>query len=342
MKRQLPVANQEFQSAPIPRRERLLIAGTVGVCAALLALRGVGVVGVSDFDNWWYAARAMAQGGNPYAAVGPGRAFDWPYPMFYPLPALLVVLPLAALPATVAAVAFSGVSAFLLTYALADDAPYRLSAVASYSFFFAVAISQWSPLLIAAVLLPGLGTLLVAKPSIGLALWLYRPRWRSAAAGVLLLLVSLGVRPSWPGEWMATLKAADHMSPPIGYPGGPLVLLALLRWRRPESRLLVAMACIPHTTLLYEDLPLFLIPSSWRQSILLASLTWVAQAVNVWLGPYPALTERTKTAATVSMALCYLPCLLMVLRRPNEGILPAWLERCLAWLRGRIVARSST
>lgn len=335
------VADGVCEPAPL-RREQLLIAGIVGACAALLALRGVGVVGISDFDNWWYAARAMAQGGNPYSVVGPGHAFDWPYPMFYPLPALFVVLPFAILPVGAAAAVFSGVSAFLLTCALLRDAPHRLAAVASYSFFFAVAISQWSPLLIAAALLPWLGALLVAKPSIGLALWLYRPRWQSAAIGFVLVLISLGVRPGWPGEWLATLKAADHMAPPVAHLGGPLILLALLRWRRPEARLLIAMACIPHTTLLYEDLPLFLIPSSWRQSILLAVLTWTAQGVNVWLGPYGALIDQTKTGGTVSVALCYLPCLLMVLSRPNVGTLPLWLDRSVGRLGTLLTVKSIT
>ena len=322
------------------RCERLVLATIVGMCAAVLALRGVGVVGHSDLDQLWFGARALLRGANPYDAVGPGQAFDWPYPLFYPLPAIIVALPFATLSVAMASVVFSGLSAALLIYTFARDASYRLAAAVSFSFLFAVTISQWSPLLIAAALLPGLGFLLVAKPTIGLALWIYRPRWQSAAAAALFALFSIAVRPSWPGEWLAVLGAGDHITAPIAHLGGPFILLALLRWRRPEARLLVALACVPHTTLLYEALPLFLIPSSWPQSIALAALTWVAQAVDLWLGPYPTLADQTRTAAAVSVALCYLPCLLMVLRRPNEGILPAWLERSVASACGRVPAES--
>jgi len=41
----------------------------------------------------------------------------------------------------------------------------------------------------------------------------------------------------------------------------------------------------------------------------------------------------------MEVVLLYLPCMLMVLRRPNQGPMPAWLEQRIAawpvWLRAR-------
>lgn len=314
-------------------RGRLALAVAIGMYGAFLAWPRVGIVGLSDFNQLWYAAHALLTGVGPYAAVGPGRALDIAYPLFYPLPAVLVALPLASLRAAVASMVFSGVSAALLTFALTRVASHRVVAVLSFSFFYAAAISQWSPILIASAVLPGLGFLLVAKPTIGFALWLYRPRWQAAALGTLLLLISVVVRPAWPLEWIQTFGAARHIRAPIASPGGPLILLALLRWRRPEARLLAALACVPQTTLLYEVLPLFLVPASWAQSLVLVISTWVAKIVEITLQPYPTLVDRTRVSATISVALCYLPCLIMVLRRPNDGELPAWLEKGAARLR---------
>jgi hypothetical protein len=231
---------------------------------------------------------------------------------------------------------FSAIAAALFVWVITGDAPYRLTAVLSFSFLYAVAISQWSPLLIAAVLIPALGFLLAAKPTVGLALWLYRPSWESIVGGVLLVLLSLAVRPGWPLEWMQTFDAGTHIRAPILTRGGPLILLALFRWRRPEARLLVALACVPHTTLLYEALPLFLIPRSWKEALLLVVLNWATQTVVVVLQPYSSLADQARTSAMASVILLYIPCVVMVLRRRNEGEIPGWIGRGMAAIRATL------
>jgi hypothetical protein len=52
----------------------------------------------SDYSQVWAASRAWAAYENPYEAVGPGRAFEWPWPLLYPLPAIILSSPLAMLP----------------------------------------------------------------------------------------------------------------------------------------------------------------------------------------------------------------------------------------------------
>ncbi|HEU6449776.1 MAG TPA: hypothetical protein VFT57_00045 [Gemmatimonadaceae bacterium] len=319
--------------APRSRHEAakvvIRVTGAViaGVVAAYLAWPALGIVGKSDFNQLWYAARSLLAGGSPYGAVGPGRSFDWPFPLFYPLPGVLAAVPFTLLTPVAASILFSGISAALLAWAFTRDASYRLLALLSFSFYYAVAISQWSPLLITAALIPSLGFVFAVKPTIGLALWLYRPRWEAVAGCLAIILLSFAVRPQWLGEWVGTFGAGTHIRGPITMLGGPLILLALLRWRRPEARLLVALACVPHTTLLYEALPLFLIPASWVQALLLLALNWAAEITVITLGPYDSLIERARMNGVVSVALLYIPCLIMILRRPNEGEVPAWIDR---------------
>lgn len=38
----------------------------------------------SDFAQLWAAARGFLQGVNPYEVVGPGRPFEWDFPLLYP------------------------------------------------------------------------------------------------------------------------------------------------------------------------------------------------------------------------------------------------------------------
>jgi ABC-type anion transport system duplicated permease subunit len=60
---------------------------------------------------------------------------------------------------------------------------------------------------------------------------------------VALVLVSLLLQPSWPREWLNAVSQAPHIAPLIGQTAvGPLVLLSLMRWRRADARLLVALA----------------------------------------------------------------------------------------------------
>ena len=76
------------------------------------------------------------------------------------------------------------------------------------------------------------------------------------------------------------------MVAPITRPGGVLVLLALLKWKRADARLLLALACVPHTTVPYETIPLFLIPQTWRQAWALWALALLAYVAQWWTGPY--------------------------------------------------------
>jgi hypothetical protein len=81
--------------------------------------------------------------------------------------------------------------------------------------------------------------------------------------------------------------------------------------------LLVALAAMPHTVTAYEELPLFLIPATQRQTILLAVGSHVANLIQMRsaVGTYNA--ELVHSAYLVLM---YLPCLWMVLRpRPIAG-----------------------
>jgi hypothetical protein len=201
---------------------------------------------------------------------------------------------------------------------------------------------QWAPLLTAAFLLPWLGPVVLLKPNIGLALLLATPDRRfllsAALGGGALLLISFVLDPAWLGRWLASVRAAPHFTPPVLHLGGPLVLLALLRWRQPEARLLVAMACVPHTTLPYEALPLLLVARSWKESLLLAALSFGTLVLQFPLdaripatepGALAAFTAWVDSMGTIVVALVYLPATLLVLRRPNTGPPPAWLAPLL-------------
>jgi hypothetical protein len=234
-------------------------------------------------------------------------------------------------------------SAAALAWSLTATGWWPLLAFGSICTWQAMNLGQWSPLLASALVLAPLGAILVVKPTIGAAVFFARPSWWAVIGGMLLVAFAFAVQPSWVTDWRDALARpiqsewrAPHR-PPILYSGGLLVFAALARWRRPEARLLFAMACVPQTTLPYEVVPLFLIPRAFAESAVLLVLSW---GMRLWVQsvPHDSMAATVELFGTAFVWFMYLPCVAMVLRRPNEGAIPMWLEhriaRWPAWLRG--------
>ncbi|HEU4723305.1 MAG TPA: hypothetical protein VFS59_18225, partial [Gemmatimonadaceae bacterium] len=334
----------EVPARPPSRRLRAALALGACILSGLRAFLWIsGEAKPRDFDQVWFAARMLLAGGNPYTQIGPGLPFDWPAPLYYPLTAVVTVAPLTVLERSLAAVLFAGLASGAFVWAATRRSLAPAVVITSASAALAAETVQWSPLLGAAYGITWLGVLLSAKPTIGFAIWIARPT-RIAFVGTLVLLaLSLALLPEWPRSWISALRhtslgrtGGTPYFAPVGTLAGVSTLALLLRWRRPEARLVLALACMPQTPLLYETIPLFLVPASLKEGGVLWLGSWLAA---LWLslgGPYETdLARFTVSARAVSWCL-YLPCVIMILRRPNSGAVPIWLERALA----RVSARS--
>src|SRR5206468_4810875 len=131
------------------------------------------------------------------------------------------------------------------------------------------------------------------------------------------------IRPSWPADWLAAVRHTSLVTPggtpylaPILTPGGALAALMLLRWRRPEARLVLALACVPQTPLLYETVPLFLVPQTIVEGGVLWLGSWLVALLQALGGPYGTVLERFTAPRRAIGWLLYVPCVAMVLRRP--------------------------
>jgi hypothetical protein len=192
---------------------------------------------------------------------------------------------------------------------------------------------------VASVFLPALGAVLGAKPTIGAAVFAYRPT-RAAVAGCLSLgMIALIWYPTWPVRWFDSRHGAHHLVPPALLPGGWLLLAALLRWRRPEARLFGVLALVPQTFSMYDLVPLALIPRNRREALVLAlafNLLYVATFTLYGLpltvaDVYPNYLPGTWIPTLV---LGYLPALWLVIRpfplwdRPMDfASWPDWRRR---------------
>lgn len=341
----------ESDEAAPTLRSRLLVASVIALVAAVYSWFQfryfLDAKSAPDSLFLWRGARMLMEGANPWnaaawaasgglhAAEGVAWRIQLADPLFYPMPALLVWLPLALLPYVVATTVFNGVSAFLFAFALTRMGLYRAFLCGSMPFFIAMRFGQWSPLLATAMLMPALGWLLLAKPNLGLPIYLAQPTVAATVGCLALVLIPTLVAPWWVGDWFRNVtqevgRSAPHPAPVRMFGGWGILLLAgLLRWRRPEARLLVGMACVPQLPYWADQLPLLLAARTRREVLGVVEVTLLGMVI--WLGFYAGRGDPVHTMRPLSILCTYVPVLIVVLRRPNVGEPPPLWQALRGW-----------
>jgi hypothetical protein len=236
--------------------------------------------------------------------------YDTPFEQ-YPLPAGLFALPFVSLPPELAAAIFWGISSFLLAFGLTRHGYARLLIFFAYPYWAGVLTVQWSPLIAASAFFPLLLPATLAKPQVGLPVLLSRFSRRGLVACVIVAVATLIVMPSWPALWLRQLGNYQHFIPLLVFPG-PILLLALLRYRDRDAWLLFLSALMPQRWF-FDAFPLWLIPQSRRAIVWTVFLSWGAGAWR-WYHIPQSYTE----VGRASVILLYLPMLAVVLLRPAE------------------------
>jgi hypothetical protein len=287
-----------------------------------------------DYTWYWRAARALLDGHSPYDVIKPVGPYPFDTGFNYPMTTAMLMVPLAQMNPALGAAVLMGIGTFLLAFGITRDGFSRLPIFGSVPFFVCLESAQLAPLITAAALVPAVSWLSSMKPNIGLASVAYNPAFKVIVLNIVVLLISIAMFPHWPGEWINALRnrTPGNYGSPLFLPAGFLMLLSLIRWRRPEARLLAVMSIVPQSLLFTDQLMLWLVPKTRNESMILSILSLPAMFVGVMhVGPNPNVASYTRTMGPAILALIYLPCLIMVLRRPNEGDIPQWPRL----LRGR-------
>lgn len=299
---------------------------------------------ISDFDQSWFAARALLEGRDPYVLVGPGREFDWPFAYYYPLTAPVLLAPLGHLPLLPAKLIFLGIPTTLLAWHLTRDGWERLPLFASGAWLLSVKWVQWSPAVCAAMVAPVLGAFAAAKPTLGLAalagISTRRGLLQFAASMAALVILTQVLQPDWLPRWREALSTGNHFVAFLQYPEG-LVLLALLaRWRRAEARMVLVLSVVPLTPDVHSVLLLFLIPLTLRGITILGILSYVPIVfIHLRYEIGQATLEQISWGLGRATLWCVvLPVAALIMRRPNTGPVLPVMERLVSglpvWLRG--------
>jgi hypothetical protein len=310
----------EVIAGEMPARERRVVVA-VAITVLLGAFLWAGIQPRAprmDFDYLWLGGAAAAHRQDPYEAVQ--RAIETGQvrrPLFYPGPAALWLAPFGLLPMRIAFPLWAALGVGLLAYGVTREAWWRLGMLASAPLWITLAYGQTSAWTTAAAVLPWLGFVYVAKPSIGIPLWLAWPTRRAALIALAFLALSLIWASGWPQVWWGVVHDAPQYLAPIRRPFGWILLLAWLGWRSPGGRLLGTLALIPHTTSLYEMLPLLLLARTWRELAWLVGLGWIAYyGIYTYTPRDPGDVPHTLLVQwPYILSLCYLPALGLVLWR---------------------------
>jgi hypothetical protein len=310
-------------------KQRCATAIAVGLAAGLFTYAHLVLVDRAslgyDFTWPWRAARVLLGHRDPYTTIVPTGQFPFDNYFKYPLPAAILAVPLAGMSAAAAAATFGGVSAALLAWGLTTDGWHRLWILASAPFAITLESGQWSTLLMAGTLLAPISWVAVCKPTVGLAVFAYRPNWWAVLGSTILLIASFLVLPSWVAGWIQSVRAdpTHKYVSVVTLTGGPLVLLALLRWRQPEARYLVVLALVPQILTFYTAFLPMLVAQTKRESQAMAALGSLAWLCWTWqVGSGSEERFAPVLAGYWILSLLFVPALILVLRRRN-GATPA-------------------
>jgi hypothetical protein len=213
-----------------------------------------------------------------------------------------------------------GCSSALLAFGvLRSGERWRLLVFASSPFFAALFFTQWSPLVMAAWFFPLIAPgLVLVKPQTALPVAINRMSRRGLIVAAALLAASLVAMPSWPWRFAHMLGGYQSLIAVITLPFGPLLLLAALRWRDERARLLLAMAVLPFRAL-YDLVPLWLVPQTPLQGLVLTALSWVV--------PLTSFSETFVPRPRWSVVALFVPALAMLLLPPAWSYVRAAVSR---------------
>ena len=281
-------------------RLRVLISVAIGIGSGLYCrfLLTHFHLGAGDFNWAVWAAQDLLAHRNPY---------DRPMQL-YPLTCAIFGLPFAWMRPEAAGGAFYGISSALLAFGLSRYGYHRLLVFLAYPYWAGIIAAQWTPLIVASAFFPLLLPATLAKPQLGIPVALATPTWRGLLACAALVALSLLVMPGWPRLWAGHFSLYNRFVPLLVIPG-PLLGLALLRYRDRDARLLLLAALMPQRWF-YDAFILWLIPKTRREIVWTVFFSWSAGLYRWYHAPH-SFVEVGRWMVLVM----YLPMLAVVLLR---------------------------
>jgi len=241
--------------------------------------------------------------------------YDTPFEQ-YPFTAGLFALPFVHMRPELAAGLFYGLGSSLLAFGVTRHGYHRLGIFLAYPYWIGLLTVQWCAVIAASAFFPLLLPVTMAKPQVGLPIFLTRCSRRGFVACTVVGVLSLIAMPRWPLLWIGQMGYYQHFIAILVLPG-PLVLLALLRYRDRDALLLLLTSLMPQRWF-FDSFILWLIPKSRREILIAVVFSWCA---GIWRW-YHYPTSYVQVGRWIVLST-YLPILAMVLLRKTLTDVPS-------------------
>jgi hypothetical protein len=265
-------------------RDRCILALLIAIitCISSHYLSKSTGMGIGDLRYSIWLARDYLAGKDPYL---PYKLNTDPFAVPYPFTAVILSLPFAWLPDRIAAAIFTGLGSGILAWLiLKRGKSWQLMIFASWPFVNSLLFTQWCPYVVSMFFTPNFLPFLFTKPQLALPFVLtQKPNRIGVISAGLLLVISLILYPLWPIDWVKTLHNYIGYPPLFVLPLGPLLLLALLRYREKRSWLLVLLALMPQR-MVYDQLGVLLVAENRKQMLFLVLCSWITLPILVYYG----------------------------------------------------------
>jgi hypothetical protein len=290
----------------LPMRARVSISLAIGAASGVMCWFVLAHFnqGAADFTWALRLASSLLARTNPYDT----------HLEQYPLTAAFFALPFVRMTPDRAAGLFFGISSGLLAFGLSRDGYHRLLAFLAYPYWAAMLTAQWAPLIMASAFVPALLPATMAKPQVGLPVFLTHLSRRGVLACVALGVLSVAVMPKWPFLWFDQMGYYQHFTP-IWVVPGPLILMALFWYRDRDARLLLISGSMPQRWF-FDSLILWLIPKSRKEILGTVFLSWGAGIWRWYHAPH-----SFHQVGRWSVICFYLPMLAVLLSRRSKFLL---------------------
>jgi hypothetical protein len=293
-------------------RDHILLAVLIGLLAFIISFYVSSLSGsdASDFKNILVPARDWLAGKDIYL---PYKLNLDPLSVPYPFTAYLISVPFTWLPNRIAAGVFTAIGSGILAWLILHNKANRYCLLfLSWPFVNNLLYSQFAPYITSLFFTPNLLFLLFIKPQLALPfVAIQRPSRTGILLAGLLLIVSLVLYPMWPLDWLKNLHLQNYIGfPPLFIlPLGPLILLALIRYRDKRAWLLVLLAAMPQR-MVYDQLGVLLVAENLKQQIFLILCSWISLPALLYYNGWKNMPWGWQTWILIES---YLPALIVVL-----------------------------